>query len=126
LVSGEKNRGPQSHATVPLSFIQVRSVYENVIMVQYEKLKKVVVEDSEGIFGFLQYFERTYLGRKLGQSLKKARFPIPTWNHYDSILEGASVTNNVSEGSNSAWVQSLPTNASLWTVLATFRQVRLH
>ena len=93
-------------------------------MAQYEKVKKAV-EEPEAIFSFLQYFEKTYLGRKLGPSVKKARFPIETWNHFDSILQGESVTNNVSEGSNSAWAKSLPTNASLWTVLATFRQVKV-
>ena len=67
-----------------------------------------------------------YVGKSVGVSFKKARFPIPSWNHYESILTGGSTTNNNSEGANSVWAHSLPTNASLWTVLATFREVRIY
>ena len=46
-------------------------------MAQYEKVKKAVEEPEANIF-FLQYFEKTYLGRKLGPSVKKSQ--IPHWN----------------------------------------------
>ena len=105
--------------------IQVRDVYVSEIFGEYEKVKTQFEEPST-VLRFLEYFERTYLGKSVGASFKKARFPIPSWNHHESILTGASTTNNSSEGANSAWAHSLPTNASLWTVLATFREVRIY
>jgi len=105
--------------------IQVRDVYVSEIFGEYEKVKTQFEEPST-VLRFLEYFERTYLGKSVGASFKKARFPIPSWNHHESILTGASTTNNNSEGANSAWAHSLPTNASLWTVLATFREVRIY
>ena len=47
----------------------------------------------------LDYFKRTYIGvtRPNGEPVH-ARFPVATWNHWDSLEEGSPRTNNSLEG----------------------------
>lgn len=91
-------------------------------MEEYESVTQTL-DDTDAILGFLSYLERTYIGKKVGRTTKPAKIPIASWNHYTTILREESTTNNSSEGANSAWAGSLPTNASLFTVLQTFIEV---
>ncbi len=97
-------------------------MFDNVIMAEFEKVKEAF-EDPDKIMTFLVYMERCWVGRKVGLSIQKPRFPVSSWNLFHSALNECSLTNNSSEGCNSAWARALPSNASLWTVMGKFREV---
>ena len=96
----------------------MRDVYETVIMANFEKMReRNGFENPEAVLAFLTYMERCWLGRRIANSIKHAKFPIEIWNQFDTVIAGGSRTNNSSEGSNSAWTKSLPCIASLWLSL---------
>ena len=124
-IRGQSSKNLLNFKPKYISFsFQVREVYDSVIMAEYERVKEAF-EEPDKILGFLDYVERCWLGRKLASSVKKPKFPVAIWNLFDSAISGCSMTNNSSEGCNSAWATALPSNTSLWMVMAKFREVGL-
>jgi hypothetical protein len=37
---------------------------------------------------YLEYVERTWVGRRLGRTRRAGLFPISSWNHYNTFLTG--------------------------------------
>jgi hypothetical protein len=66
----------------------VPEVYDSVIMVEYESIREQLGPQDDQVIAFLEYFERTWIGRRLGMTRRKALFPPSSWNHYTSILTG--------------------------------------
>jgi hypothetical protein len=67
-------------------------VYESVILTEYEdNLRQHLVADEENVDAFLEYFERTWIGRRLGHTRKKPLYPVSSWNHHNSLLTGTCI-----------------------------------
>jgi hypothetical protein len=63
-------------------------VYENVILDEFEKMRETLGSNEDTVISFLDYFERTWIGRALGRTRRKPLFPVSSWNHYESLLTG--------------------------------------
>jgi hypothetical protein len=59
-----------------------------VILGEFEMQREQFGSQEDAVISFLEYLERTWVGRRLGVRSIKPLFPIPTWNHHDSILTG--------------------------------------
>ena len=57
------------------------------------------------------------------EHLKRPLFAHSLWNKYQAVRAGDMRTNNVVEGYNPAFSLSLPSRASLWTVIDCFKAV---
>lgn len=81
---------------------QVVQFYEEVVLSYVEENKDdpaAFCQRDEDVSEFLAYFERTWIGRIYGKTTRRPPvFGIHTWNHYNSCLNGSSMTNNTCEG----------------------------
>lgn len=50
------------------------------------------------VLDYLDYFERTYVRRRVGGIMREGQFPISCWNCYAAALNGLPRTNNHIEG----------------------------
>ncbi len=67
---------------------QVAEVYESVILVEFEEICHELVDHEDQVLAFLDYVEKTWIGRRLGRTRKKPLFAIASWNHHNSVLSG--------------------------------------
>jgi hypothetical protein len=72
----------------------VLEVYKNVILGEFEMHREQFGLEEDAVISFLDYVERTWVGRRMGRSSYKSLFPIPSWNHHTSILTGRSFYKN--------------------------------
>jgi hypothetical protein len=63
-------------------------VYETVILAEFEDIREELQANEDAIIAFLEYFEKTWVGRRLSRTRKRALFPVPAWNHHKSLLTG--------------------------------------
>jgi hypothetical protein len=105
---------------------QVINYYEEVIISYYDSCLELenFHNNEDEIGSFMTYVERTWIGAPYGRNNRRRQplFQIASWNHYDSVLAGRSITNNECEGFNSSWTGSLPPRPSLYNVLDHFIQ----
>jgi hypothetical protein len=71
----------------------VADVYETVILMEFEDIREQLAANEDEILNYLEYVERTWVGRRLGgRTRKTALFPIPSWNHHNTFLTGQSLS----------------------------------
>ncbi len=70
------------------NYLQVQEVYETVILAEFEDVREQLEPNEDTVQSYLDYVERTWIGRRLGRATKKPMFPITSWNHYKSLLTG--------------------------------------
>lgn len=64
---------------------------------------------GEEVQDYLDYVDRTWIGKKLQHGCRAPLFPLAAWNKYTSILaQDFVVTNNGNEAFNSTWNPSVP------------------
>jgi hypothetical protein len=63
-------------------------VYECVILADFEDIREQLGTSEDSVHAYLEYVERTWIGRRLGRTTKKPLFPIAAWNHHNSLLTG--------------------------------------
>jgi hypothetical protein len=67
----------------------VADVYETVILMEFEDIREQLAATEDEILNYLEYVERTWVGRRLGgRTRKTALFLIPSWNHHNTFLTG--------------------------------------
>ncbi len=99
---------------------------------QDPNIKMEVKDDlKQSLNLFLEFFERTYLGKKGRAGWLKGKFALELWNQYNNVLEGKQVSTNLQEGWHSRLRKSLENSATYWTLVdalteteATMRQNR--
>ncbi|CAB4045553.1 Hypothetical predicted protein, partial [Paramuricea clavata] len=105
-------------AFVPID--QVVDTWENVIQKYYET---EIPEPSDEVEDFFSYFEATFIGRvKRNNRRSPPRFPLKWWNHHEDAIQNRKITNNVSEGYNSAWNSACKRNPSVWTIISLAKE----
>jgi len=72
---------------------------------------------KESLNKYIDYFERTYVGRAGRAAWLKGKFAIPLWNQYDNILEGRQISNNRHESFHSRLSKNLEKKPTLWSLL---------
>ena len=72
---------------------------------------------KENLNSFLDYFEKTYLGKKGRTGWLKGKYALELWNQYDNVLEGCQLSTNSQEGWHSKLRKSLETCAMYWTLI---------
>ncbi len=63
-------------------------VYDTVILVELDTIREELEANEDSLVAFFEYFDRTWVGRRLGVTMKKALFPVPSWNHHQTLLTG--------------------------------------
>jgi hypothetical protein len=66
----------------------VSAVYETVVLTEFEDIREQLRYDEDTVLMYLEFVERTWVGRRLGQTRKAGLFPISSWNHYNTFLTG--------------------------------------
>lgn len=105
----------------------ITTVWEGFINDQYAKLEQSEImseELEEEVSGFLDYFEKTYIGHLNQRTYirKKPLFSSGLWNKHQWILTDGDLTNNSAEGFNSALGLSLQKNNTIWFLISQLRQ----
>ena len=110
-----------------LSFLPTNEVEEGFDLVVEEviaEVEKMSLSDelTDKIDAVAAYFQKTYIGHKIGNTYRPPSFPPSIWNQSASALEGLARTNNATEGWHFG-LQSLFQGAhpNLWTFL---RQIK--
>ena len=95
------------------------AVEEVIAEVEKLSLSDDLTEKIDAVAG---YFQKTYIGHKIGNVYRPPSFPPSIWNQSTSALEGLARTNNATEGWHFG-LQSLfqGTHPNLWTFL---RQIK--
>ena len=81
-------------------------------------------ECTEELDDFLNYIERTWIGKvnpRSGQR-KDPLFPIDTWNKHDDVLAGQQLTNNFFESFNHGFALSVESRPSLLNIIQAFQR----
>jgi len=66
---------------------------------------------------FLEYFERTYLGKRGRAGWMRGKFQLELWNQHQNVLEGKQVSTNAHEGWHSRLRKSLENSATFWSLI---------
>ena len=100
---------------------KVVEYYNGVIEPLVQKLSDTVPEVA---FDYIDYFERTYVGRHNGRmGLRRAPLFKPgVWSIYQELVDDQPTTNNNLEAFNSQWNAARLPSDNFWTVLERFRQ----
>ncbi len=72
---------------------------------------------KESFNKYIDYFERSYVGRPGRAAWLKGKFPIPLWNQHENILEGRQISTNRHESFHSRLSKNLEKKPSLWALL---------
>jgi hypothetical protein len=67
-------------------------VYDTVIVTEMENIREQLEGHEESVDAFMDYVERTWLGRFIRGTRKRPLFPIPTWNHHVTLQQGKCKT----------------------------------
>ena len=97
-----QSEGLQStYESNPLFALMVRHIAaiafvpENDVLTAYEALEEILPTEA---FPILDYFERTYIGRRVGAQRRPPLFRIDFWNVHNQVLNDDPRTNNKVEG----------------------------
>jgi hypothetical protein len=113
-------------AFVPIP--NIVTVYEEAVISYLNQHLHEWKGAADRVINFRQYVETTYVGKEAEASAGEARtrkpplFSHSCWNKFEDVQQGRALTNNHSEGFNSAWNKSLEKNPSLWAVIAAFKR----
>jgi hypothetical protein len=77
---------------------------------------------KEALNMYLDYFEKTYIGRKGKTCWLKGKFPIQIWNQHENVLEGRQLSTNRHEGWHSKLTKSLVASGTIWALLDELRE----
>ena len=100
---------------------QAVDYYDKVIEPLIQKLPESIPEVA---FDYIDYYERTYVGRRAGRTgARRSPFFKPDlWSIYPDLLEDKPTTNNALEAFNSQWNASRLLSDNFWSVVTRFRQ----
>lgn len=95
--------------------------FENVILPFFEEN---YAEEDEEVQDFLQYVERTYIGKLNPRTLKRTAPPFPhsMVSIHERIKLDMDTTNNAVENWNGRWNRTVGTNHNLWRIINAFKQ----
>jgi hypothetical protein len=105
-------------ALVPMNKI---SEYFSLVEENFEAIED---EMDDGAIDYFTYFSCTYVGKPMTRSggQRQPNFAHSTWNKYDEIINGASITTNKAESYNGAWKTRSDTSPSFWSTLDAFKR----
>jgi hypothetical protein len=66
---------------------------------------------------FLEYFERTYLGKRGRAGWMRGKFQLELWNQHQNVLDGKQVSTNAHEGWHSRLRMALENSATFWSLV---------
>jgi hypothetical protein len=66
---------------------------------------------------FLEYFERTYLGKRGRAGWMRGKFQLELWNQHHNVLEGKQVSTNSHEGWHSRLRRAIENSATFWSLI---------
>ena len=106
-----------------LSFVPPRDIveiYENFVLPKAPYSENDEDEDyNDNLDKFLQYFERTYIGKRDPRTRDRRRplFGFEIWNKFFPTISEEDSSTNRSESWNKNFQESLPRNANIWAVI---------
>jgi hypothetical protein len=80
-------------------------------------------EMKQALNKYLDYFEKSYIGRQGKTCWLKGKYPIQIWSQHENVLEGRQLSTNRHEGWHSRLRKSLVASATLWALLDELRDV---
>jgi hypothetical protein len=66
---------------------------------------------------FLEYFERTYLGKRGRAGWMRGKYQLELWNQHHNVLEGKQVSTNQHEGWHSRLRRAVENSATFWSLI---------
>jgi len=95
--------------------------YDQVVEPLITKLPDTTPEVA---FDYIDYYERTYVGRRAGRvgSRRSPMFCPSLWSIYEDIIQDKPTTNNALESFNAQWNATKLPSDNFWTVIAGFRR----
>ncbi len=91
---------------------------------QDEEMKLEVKDElKQSLNDFLDFFERTYLGKKGRAGWLKGKYALELWNQHSNVLDDRLLSTNAQKGWHSRLRQSLPTSATYWSLIDALTEV---
>ena len=98
---------------------KVVTYYDQVIEPMVLKLSDAIPESA---IDYIDYFERTYVGRRVGRvgARRAPLFKPEQWSIFEDLLEDSPTTNNALEAFNKQWNAAKLPSDTFWTVIKGF------
>ena len=95
--------------------------YNEVIEPLIESLPE---DTSEEAMEYIDYYERTYVGRKAGRTgnRRSPMYKPELWSVFEEVLVGQPTTNNSMEAFNAQWNSMKLPSDNFWSVLEGFKR----